>query len=89
MSDDEADVSQLIGEPDAATDQRSALSISTRRKLGSRRSHFVFLAILAAAGLLVLVVGLGVGLSSKSGGRSRDLLSRAESLLAEYPVVDG
>ena len=42
-----------------------------------------------AAAVLVLVVGLSVGLSSVGGGRSSDPMTRAEDLLAEYPVIDG
>ncbi|CAI8014227.1 Dipeptidase 1 [Geodia barretti] len=91
MSDEESDAldaSQLLGSSDTAADESpSAATIDSRRE--SRRSHFVFLGIILAAAVLVLVVGLSVGLSSVGGGRSSDPMTRAEDLLAEYPVIDG
>ena len=91
MSDEESDAldaSQLLGSSDTAADESpSSATIDSRRE--SRRSHFVFLGIILAAAVLVLVVGLSVGLSSVGGGRSSDPMTRAEDLLAEYPVIDG
>ena len=94
MSDEESDAvdaSQLLGSSDTAADESpSALSVAaieSRRE--SRRSNFVFLGIILAAAVLVLVVGLSVSLSSIGGGRSSDPMTRAEDLLAEYPVIDG
>ena len=91
--DEEAvDASPLISSSDTPADERgTSLSeaAAAESKRESRRWHFVSLGILVSAGVLVLVVGLSVGLSSLDSSRRKGPLARAESLLAEYPVIDG
>ena len=91
MSDEEADAvaaTQLLSGSDTVTNRPSPHSVAASRR-ESRRSHFLFVGVILAAAALVLVVGLSVGLSSRGGGHSKDPLTRAEDLLAEYPVIDG
>ena len=88
--DEEAvDTSPLISSSDTPTDERGTSLSEAESKRESRRWHFVSLGVLVSAGVLVLVVGLSVGLSSLDSSRRKGPLARAESLLAEYPVIDG
>ena len=88
--DEEAvDTSPLISSSDTPADERGTSLSEAESKRESRRWHFVSLGVLVSAGVLVLVVGLSVGLSSLDSSRRKGPLARAESLLAVYPVIDG
>ena len=94
MSDDESDASTALFT--SSPERESRVTARESRENGrreSRRSHFVFLAILIAALAVVIVtvgVGLGVGLHQQpTVNLPRDPTRRAEALLTEYPVIDG
>lgn len=94
MSDDESDASIPLFT--SSPESESGVTARDSRESGrreSRRSHFVFLAILIAALAVVIVtvgVALGVGLQPQpTVNLPRDPTKRAEALLTEYPVIDG
>lgn len=94
MSDDESDASTALFT--SSPESESGVTVRDSRESGrreSRRSHFVFLAILIGALAVVIVmvgVALGVGLQPQpTVNLPRDPTRRAEALLTEYPVIDG
>ena len=99
MSDDESDSPNtfLTGSPasgNGAAVENAREGAAEKSRWESRRSHRLFFSVLIGVIAVIVVmvtVGLGVGVSRsrQASNLPRDPVSRAEALLAEYPVIDG
>ena len=98
MSDDEESISDsaaaasLIGHSPDSEDVVATKPARGNTPAGSKKASkflcFAILVCVTAVVVLMVAVGLRTGLS-RSNNEERDPLNRAESLLAEYPVIDG